>query len=89
MKWAKNIAIGGIRVYQAVLGPYLGGRCRFYPSCSEYGCEAVERHGVVKGIGLTAMRVAKCHPFHRGGVDLVPDPRPRARVHHFRKETQA
>ena len=61
-----------IRVYQLTLSLVLGPRCRFYPSCSEYTKQAIEEHGVSKGIYLGATRICKCHPFHPGGVDLVP-----------------
>ncbi|HMP73991.1 MAG TPA: membrane protein insertion efficiency factor YidD [Kiritimatiellia bacterium] len=71
----RKVVRGAIRLYQLTLGPYLGGRCRFYPSCSCYGLEAVERHGALRGAWLTLVRLSKCHPFHSGGVDLVPDPK--------------
>ncbi|HMP75465.1 MAG TPA: membrane protein insertion efficiency factor YidD [Kiritimatiellia bacterium] len=58
--------------YQLTLGPWLGGNCRFYPSCSHYGLEAIEQHGIARGGWLTLKRVCKCHPLHPGGVDLVP-----------------
>lgn len=48
-------------------------RCRFYPSCSRYAYEAVRIHGVLKGLWLTTQRLLKCHPWHRGGIDLVPE----------------
>ena len=70
----KKILLGVIWIYQVTISPLLGQRCRFYPSCSRYAAEAVEKHGVVKGSLLSAKRVCKCHPFHPGGVDLVPDP---------------
>ncbi|WP_081326314.1 membrane protein insertion efficiency factor YidD, partial [Paenibacillus polymyxa] len=47
--------------------------CRFYPTCSQYGIEAVKTHGALKGGWLTLKRILKCHPFHPGGVDPVPD----------------
>ena len=62
-----------IRFYQWTLSPLLGGACRFYPSCSTYTYEAIERHGVLKGIFLGLRRILKCHPFHPGGYDPVPD----------------
>lgn len=68
----RRFAVGLIRVYQATLGYVVGGHCRFYPSCSEYGREAIERHGCVRGGWLTLKRMCKCHPLHPGGVDLVP-----------------
>lgn len=61
-----------VRVYQVTLGHWLGGNCRFYPSCSHYGVEALREHGALRGLWLTLRRVAKCHPLHEGGVDLVP-----------------
>ena len=63
---------GLIYLYQWTLGPWLGGRCRFYPSCSNYALEAVARHGCAHGGWLSIKRICKCHPLHRGGVDLVP-----------------
>ena len=67
------MAVGGlIRFYQWTLGPWLGGNCRFYPSCSNYAREAVEQHGCLRGGWLSMKRICKCHPLHRGGVDLVP-----------------
>lgn len=61
-----------IRMYQVAVSPLLGPCCRFYPSCSEYSAEAIRRHGVLKGVVLGVFRLCKCHPFHSGGVDLVP-----------------
>ena len=61
-----------IRVYQCTLSPLLGPCCRFYPTCSQYCLEAVQAHGCVRGLWLGIKRILKCHPFHPGGVDLVP-----------------
>lgn len=61
-----------ISCYQACLSPFLGNNCRFYPSCSSYAQEAIAKHGVVKGIYLAVRRLARCHPWHEGGVDPVP-----------------
>ena len=66
-----------IRVYQWTLSPMLGGRCRFYPSCSCYAHEAIERHGALAGTWLAAKRLLRCHPFSPGGYDPVPDERAR------------
>jgi putative membrane protein insertion efficiency factor len=63
-----------IRGYQLAVSPLLGQRCRFYPTCSQYTLEAVETHGVLRGLWLGVRRVAKCHPFHPGGFDPVPEP---------------
>lgn len=62
-----------IRAYQRVLSPLLGPRCRFYPSCSQYALEAVERHGALRGSYLAVRRLLRCHPFHPGGFDPVPE----------------
>ena len=61
-----------IRAYQLTVSPLLGARCRFYPSCSHYALEAVERHGVWRGCWLAARRLARCHPLCHGGYDPVP-----------------
>ncbi|OGN53425.1 MAG: membrane protein insertion efficiency factor YidD [Chlamydiae bacterium GWC2_50_10] len=61
-----------MKLYQWIVSPLLGNRCRFYPSCSEYGIEAVQKHGPAKGLWLTSKRLLKCGPWHRGGVDEVP-----------------
>lgn len=68
----KKVALMVIRFYQLVLSPILGGQCRFYPSCSSYTLEAIAKHGALKGAFLGIKRLLKCHPFHPGGVDLVP-----------------
>ena len=68
----KKAAVLAIRLYQLVLSPILGGQCRFYPSCSTYTREAIEKHGLLKGLSLGGRRLLKCHPFHPGGVDTVP-----------------
>ena len=68
----KNIALFLIRCYQVLLSPLLGRHCRFYPTCSSYTYEAIKKHGLFKGIFLGGKRLLKCHPFHPGGVDLIP-----------------
>jgi putative membrane protein insertion efficiency factor len=63
-----------IRAYQYLLSPFVGGRCRFYPTCSEYAIEAVKKHGMVKGASLISKRIIKCHPWYRGEcIDVVPE----------------
>lgn len=62
-----------IRLYQIVLSPLFGQRCRFYPSCSQYALEAIQKHGAVRGTWLGLSRLVRCHPWNPGGVDLVPD----------------
>ncbi len=69
----KAILLTGIRGYQYLLRPLLGSHCRFVPSCSEYAREAVEKHGAILGSWLAAKRIARCHPYHPGGYDPVPD----------------
>lgn len=61
-----------VRLYQAVFSRIMPSRCRFYPSCSEYAVEALERFGVVRGLWLAGRRILRCHPWHPGGLDLVP-----------------
>ena len=68
----RRIARGLIRLYQLVVSPHLGTRCRFHPSCSQYAYEAYGSHGVLRGTALTARRLCRCHPFHAGGFDPVP-----------------
>jgi len=63
-----------IRLYQRLLSPLLGARCRFYPSCSHYAVEALQTHGFLKGSGLTVYRLCRCHPLNPGGFDPVPAP---------------
>lgn len=69
-----KILIAVIRVYQLTLSALLGNRCRFYPSCSSYSIEAIQKHGPVQGLVLTIKRLSRCHPFCEGGLDPVPDP---------------
>lgn len=64
-----------IRLYQLTLSPVIGRQCRFYPSCSHYAQEAIAQHGPLKGSMLAGRRLAKCHPFHPGGIDMVPNPK--------------
>jgi putative membrane protein insertion efficiency factor len=62
-----------IRLYQFAISPFLGSQCRFYPTCSHYALEAIETHGVLRGGWLTLRRLLRCHPWHKGGVDPVPE----------------
>jgi putative membrane protein insertion efficiency factor len=63
-----------VRFYQAVLGPLMFTACKFYPSCSRYAAEAIERHGARRGLRLAAARLWRCRPFTQGGYDPVPGP---------------
>ncbi|MDJ0828512.1 MAG: membrane protein insertion efficiency factor YidD [Desulfobacterales bacterium] len=68
----KKIFLLIIKSYQFFISPLLGPACRFYPSCSEYAYQAVNKHGPLKGMWLSILRILRCHPFHPGGVDPVP-----------------
>jgi putative membrane protein insertion efficiency factor len=61
-----------IRGYQLWVSPLLPAACRYYPTCSSYAIEAIERYGPIKGVWLALRRVSRCHPFHPGGYDPVP-----------------
>jgi putative membrane protein insertion efficiency factor len=81
MKWLRwfddRVAaalIMAVRGYQLTLSPWLGRSCRFSPSCSQYGIDALEHHGTLSGVWLTAKRLLRCHPWCEGGYDPVPQP---------------
>ena len=61
-----------ILLYQVTLSPFIGGQCRYYPTCSHYGLAAYRQHGVFRGTWLTIKRILRCHPFTKGGYDPVP-----------------
>lgn len=65
----RKIAIFLIKFYQKAISPFFGRRCRFYPTCSEYTKQAIEKYGLFKGVYLGIKRILKCHPFHEGGYD--------------------
>lgn len=71
----KRAALSIIRLYQLTLSPFIGNQCRFYPTCSHYAADAVATHGVCRGSWLALRRLLRCHPFHPGGVDPVPERR--------------
>jgi putative membrane protein insertion efficiency factor len=68
----KRIALGLIRFYQLAISPFSPPSCRYIPTCSQYGYEAITKHGLIKGGLLTAKRLLRCHPFSKGGIDPVP-----------------
>jgi len=69
----KKILMFLIKIYQRTISPLTPPSCRFYPTCSHYGIEAIDKHGSLKGSWLAARRISKCHPFHAGGFDPVPE----------------
>lgn len=76
----KKTVILLLRGYKLVISPLLGQHCRFYPSCSEYTMQAVDRFGVIRGGWLGARRIGRCHPLHPGGLDPVPETWPDKRA---------
>lgn len=68
----KQLLIWIFKFYQYAISPMLGRNCRFYPTCSAYAVEAVEKHGAAKGGWLALRRIGRCHPWHPGGYDPVP-----------------
>ena len=68
----KKIALAAVRFYQKAVSPWLPPSCRYYPTCSAYAAEALERHGFCRGSLLAVKRLLRCHPFHAGGFDPVP-----------------
>jgi len=69
----KTAILAAVGFYRAAISPALPVSCRYFPSCSEYCMEAIERHGALRGAWLTVRRIGRCHPFHAGGVDPVPE----------------
>lgn len=71
--FSRRLALLSIRFYQQAISPYLPSVCCYYPTCSQFGYEAIQRHGLLKGTWLTAMRLLRCNPFCQGGYDPVPE----------------
>ena len=69
----RKILILPIRAYRYFLSPFLGSNCRYYPSCSAYAQESIERFGILKGGWMATRRITRCHPWHEGGYDPVPE----------------
>jgi hypothetical protein len=71
----RQLAVLPIRAYQLTLSPVLGPRCRYYPSCSEYAIQAVQRFGILRGLVLAGWRLLRCNPWSPGGLDPVEEQR--------------
>lgn len=71
MNVGRRLAIVPLRLYQALISPALGQRCKFYPSCSEYAVQAISRFGILRGLVLAVWRLLRCNPFSHGGFDPV------------------
>ncbi|MCF7982302.1 MAG: membrane protein insertion efficiency factor YidD [Pseudomonadales bacterium] len=69
----RKLVISLLKGYRYVISPLLGNNCRFYPSCSSYAETAISRYGIMRGGWLSLKRLSKCHPWHAGGIDQVPD----------------
>jgi hypothetical protein len=75
MMLLRRVAILPIRAYQLLLSPMVGQRCRYYPSCSEYAAQAIQRYGILRGLVLAGWRLLRCNPWSRGGFDPVEEQR--------------
>ena len=71
LSFLNKAAIKLLRLYQLIISPLIGPRCRFYPSCSQYSIHAFENHGLIKGFYLSLKRLSKCHPGNSGGIDEI------------------
>ena len=67
----RKLIVAVLRFYKLILSPFLPSACRYYPSCSEYMRQAVEKHGAARGVWMGLKRLLRCHPFHAGGLDPV------------------
>ena len=75
MTFLRKLAVVPIRVYQRLLSPMVGQRCRYYPSCSEYAAQAIGKFGILRGLVLAGWRLLRCNPWSDGGFDPVEDQR--------------
>jgi uncharacterized protein len=71
----RRLAIAPIRLYQRLVAPAFGARCKYYPSCSEYAAQAIDRYGILRGLVLAAWRLLRCNPWSHGGFDPVEQQR--------------
>lgn len=71
----RNVCVAILAVYRTVISPLYGDVCRYYPSCSHYALQAIQHHGVVRGVWLGTRRIARCHPWAEGGIDDIPQDR--------------
>jgi len=69
----KAVLLFLIRLYKTSVSPWIGTHCRFYPTCSDYTRQSIQRHGACRGLLLGTKRILRCHPFHQGGYDPVPE----------------
>ena len=75
MMTVRRLAVLPIRAYQLLLSPMVGQRCKYYPSCSEYAAQAINRYGILRGLVLAGWRLLRCNPWSRGGFDPVEEQR--------------
>ena len=75
MRLVRRLLLLPLRAYQRAFSPMLGARCKYYPSCSEYAAQAIERFGILRGLVLAAWRLLRCNPWSHGGFDPVEDQR--------------
>jgi uncharacterized protein len=75
MTLLRRLVVAPIRLYQLLLSPLVGERCKYYPSCSEYAAQAVNRYGILRGLVLAGWRLLRCNPWSRGGFDPVEEQR--------------
>ncbi|MBI2165408.1 MAG: membrane protein insertion efficiency factor YidD [Chloroflexi bacterium] len=69
----KYLSLKAIRLYQALVSPFWPGQCRYHPSCSQYACVAIQRHGLARGVGMALWRLLRCGPWGGRGYDPVPE----------------
>ncbi len=71
MSWILTTTLALLRLYRKLISPLLPPACRFHPTCSQYSYEALQKHGMLRGLIMTIKRLSRCHPFHQGGFDPV------------------